>query len=169
MTASPLNSAELGRMVGLTDWQIRRLNLDGVFPRIATGRHAGFDPYVCVPLFVEYVRRGAEKTVGLAQSRQSLVDAQRHALELKTRHSERELIPADEVSQSIEAIMTAVGASLDGLGGRVCNELATITDAAVIRQRIFDECRRIRNTAAAALEALAGVAPGSEGAALGTP
>jgi hypothetical protein len=162
MSVSPLNSADLGRLVGLTDRQVRRLNRDGIFPREGKGRHAGFDPFVCVPLFVEYVRRGAEKTTGIADSRQKYVDAQLRALELKTRHTERELIPAEEVSQGMEAAMVTLGAGLDALGGRLCSELAGITDAAVIRGRIFDECRRLRNSAASALEALAGVAASRE-------
>lgn len=165
MSECPINSSELGRLIGLTDRQVRRLNRDGVFPREGTGRHAKFNAYICVPLFVEYVRRGAEKTTGIAESRQKYVDAQLRALELKTRQTMRELIPAEDVCQTMEATMTTVGAQLDALGGRVCSELTGITDAAVIRARIFDETRRIRNTAASALELLAGVAASREGAA----
>jgi hypothetical protein len=149
-------------MLGIDGRHVRRLNADGVFPRAGKGRHAAFDPFVCVPLFITYVRQGAEKTVGIAQSRQALVDSQRRALELKTRRTERELVPIEEVAQGFEAAMVAIGASLDGLGGRLCGELVGMTDVAVIRQRIFDETRRIRNTAADNLDALARVAPRSE-------
>jgi hypothetical protein len=147
-------------MIGRTDRQVRRLHRDGVLPKAGKA----FDAYVCVPRFIAYLNAGAERSSSVASSRQALIEAQRKALELKTRRSERELLPAADVAQSIEAIMVAVGSQLDGLGGRVCSELAAITDAAVIRARLFDECRRIRNTAAAALDALAGPAPGSEGA-----
>jgi hypothetical protein len=164
MSVLPLSSIDLGRMIGRTDRQVRRLHRDGVLPKMAGKQRTKFDAFVCVPLFLAYVSQGAEKSTGVANSRQALVDAQRKALELKTRRSEGELIPAEEVAQGFEAAMTAVGASLDGIGGRLCGELATITDAAVIRARIFDECRRIRNTAASALEALAGVTAGGEGA-----
>jgi hypothetical protein len=164
MTDCPLSSTELGRMIGRTDRQVRRLHREGILPKMADQQRTKFDAFVCVPKFLAYVNQGAEKSASVANSRQALVDAQRKALELKTRRSEGELIPAEEVNQGVEAIMTAVGASLDGLGGRLCAELAAITDAAVIRERIFNECRRVRNTAASALEVLAGVAAGREGA-----
>jgi hypothetical protein len=169
MSVCPLTSIELGRMLDRTERQVRRLHREGVFPKIGNSRRGRFDAYVCVPLFIAYLNQGAEKSSSVAGSRQALVDAQRKALELKTRRAERELLPAEEVAQGVEAIMTAVGTSLDGLGGRLCSELATITDAAVIRARIFDECRRIRNTAAGALEALAGIAPRSESAPSAAP
>lgn len=156
----PLNSTELGRLLGLDGRHVRRLNADGVFPRVSnTGRHVGFDPFVVVPLYVAYVRQGAEKTVGIAQSRQALVDVQRRALELKTRKAERELVPAEEIAQGFEAVMVALGAALDGLAGRLAGELVGMTDVAGIRKRIFDETRRLRNTAADSLEALAGNPP----------
>jgi len=164
-----LNSADLGRLLGIDGRHVRRLSAQGVLPRAGTGRHAMFDAFLCVPLFIAYVRQGGEKVVGIAQSRQALVEVQRRALELKTRRAEREVIPIEEAAQGFEAAMVALGAQLDGLGGRLAGELVGATDVAVIRQRIFDECRRLRNTVAGALEALAGNPARSEGTARASP
>jgi hypothetical protein len=170
MSVSPLtmNSAELGRLIGLTERQVRRLHRDGVFPRVGTGRHDGFDPFVCVPKFVEYVRQGTEKTEGIAQSRQGLIEAQRRDLELKTSERRRELLPFDEVAAAFEAAMTLIGGQLDAIGGRLCSELAAISDPATIRERVFSECRRVRNAAAGELEAFAR-APARRKGARGAP
>ena len=164
MSQSPINSVDLGLLIGLTSRQVRRLSRDGVLQRVGPGRHDGFDPYLCVPAFLEYVRRGAERTESIAHSRQRLIDSQFRASEFKNRQKERELVPIEQVNQCFEAAMTAVAASLDGLGGRLCNELAALADPGQISKRIFDETRRIRNTAAGALEALAGAPAGSQGA-----
>lgn len=60
----------------------------------------------------------------------------------------RKVVDIDAVASLVDAVMTTVGAQLDGLAGRVCVEMAAADDPALCRARLFDESRRIRNNAA---------------------
>ena len=148
------------RLLGIGERQVRRLAAQGVLPRV--GRK--FDPFACVPKFIAYLRTGAGESADLAEARLKLTEAQRRDLEVRTRQRERKLLAVDDVSNCFESAMVIVGSQLDGTAGRMCGELATISDPAVIRQRLFNECRRIRNAAADQLDALADDAESREGA-----
>lgn len=156
-----LTGALLGRLLGITDRQVRRLHSKGVLPKI--GRK--FDAFACTPKFTAYLRSGAGGSADLAEARLKLTDAQRRDLELRTRQRERRLLDLDEVAGCFDAAMVTVGSQLDGLAGRLCGELATVTEPALIRARLFEETRRIRNAAADQLEALTRIAAGSADAA----
>lgn len=156
-----LSGVDLARLLGITDRQVRRLAARGVLPR--AGRK--FDAFECGPRFTKYMRSGVGSSVDLSEARLKLTDAQRHDLELRTRSRERQLLDRDEVAACFDAAMVTIGSQLDGLAGRLCGELATVTEPAVIRARLFEETRRIRNAAADQLEALARGTAGSDDAA----
>jgi hypothetical protein len=156
-----MNSADLGRLLGLSARQTRRLAQDGVLPR--TGDR--FDPYQCIPAYVAHIQRRARDSATLTEARLKLTEAQRKDLELRTSEREKRLVPVEDVGNLFTATMTLVGAQLDGIAGRMCGELAGLSDPAVIRARLFDECRRVRNAAADQLEALAADAERRESAA----
>jgi hypothetical protein len=162
MSVSPfvLSSSALARLLATTDRTVRRLARDGVLRRAGTGSRAGFDLRHAVPAYVGHLRQQGQHSADLTEARLKLTEAQRRDLELRTRERARRLLEADEVGAVFDATMVIVGSQLDGLAGRMCNELATITEPAAIRQRLFDECRRIRNAAADQLEKLV---PDSEG------
>lgn len=67
---------------------------------------------------------------------------------------ERRLITKEEVQEITTSAMVIMATQLDGLGGRLAQQLAGESDPAVIRQVILDETRRIRATAAEELERL---------------
>lgn len=159
-----VSSSDLARLLTCTDRTVRRLAKEGLLPRMTNGRNAKFDAVVCVPAYIRYVRNGESGSTTIAQARLKLAEAQRREIELRTRRAERQLLPLDEVASAFEAAMVTVGTQLDGLAGRMAGELATLTDPATIRLRLFDECRRIRNAAATQLEAMAGDPPRNEGA-----
>jgi hypothetical protein len=154
----PLSAVDLARLLALSDRQVRRLYAAGVLPKV--GRR--FDAFVCVPKFVAYLRTGTGDSADLSEARLKLTEAQRRDLELRTRQRSRKVVDLDEVATVFDAAMVIVASSLDGLAGRLSNELATVSEPALIRARLFDECRRIRNAAADQLEALAGTPPGRE-------
>lgn len=156
MSGSPLilPSSELARLLVTSDRNVRRLASQGVLKRVG-GPRGGFDVRQAVPAYIRYLHGKGESSADLTEARLKLTEAQRRDLEVRTRQRERGLVPADEVGAVFDSAMVIVGSQLDGLAGRMCSELATLSDPAVIRQRLFDETRRIRNAAADELETLA--------------
>ncbi len=124
-SASPswlLSSADLARLLNVTDRHVRRLATQGVLPRV--GRK--FDPFACVPAFLLYLERGGDGSADLAEARLKLVEAQRREIESRTRRAEKRVLPADEVAGCFESAMTLVGSQLDALGRRFAAELAAL-------------------------------------------
>ena len=161
MSEFRLTGPDLGRLLGVTSRTVLRLHAVGVFPR--AGKR--YDPFACVPNYIEYVKNNSEASGDLVAAKLKLTDAQRRSVEHKNAVAERRVIDTAAVEQTLERVGSLIGSQLDGIGGRLAGELAAMSDPAAIRKAIFDECRRIRNTAAAELEALAGPAPHGGGAA----
>lgn len=161
-----VSTETLGKLLRISDRHVRRLHREGVFPRAGSGPRDGFDALVCVPKFLAHAE--AEEAGSLSEARRKLVEVQRRDLENRMRRREGETVDRSEVQRVFLAAMTAIGGQLDGLAGRVCGELAGMTEPAAVREVLFRECRRIRNAAAGELETLAGAAGGSEGTE-GTP
>jgi hypothetical protein len=139
-------------VLGLSRSQFDRLVRDGVLPR-STPRLYRLQEVV--PAFVQYLRDGREGSGDLAEERRLLTIAQRKQIELAIETRREQLVELDAAGRVFDAAMVIVGGQLDGLGGRMAAELAAISDPAVIRAKVFDECRRIRNVAANELEAFA--------------
>jgi phage terminase Nu1 subunit (DNA packaging protein) len=100
------------------------------------------------------------ETMDQAELRKARSDADMAAL--KTAQMANQVLTLEEVEQTVERVMVMCASQLDGLGGRVAARLAAETDSAVIRQVLFDECRRIRAAMAAELQASADTEAGSE-------
>ena len=73
-------------------------------------------------------------------------------LKLENDESERQLLPADDVRQAFSAALVELGGLLDGAAGKMAS------GDAVLRQRLLDEHRRIRETFA---DRLAGIGTGA--------
>ena len=156
-----LSPPDCARLLGISARQCRRLATQGVLPR--QGRQ--FDPFVVVPAFLAYVRRGSDASSDLAEARLRLTEAQRREIESRTRRGERLVLAADLVAGAFEAAMTLVGSQLDALGRRLAPELSQLIDPVLVQEKLFHECRRIRNAAADQLEAMASDPARREGAA----
>lgn len=90
-------------------------------------------------------------------------DAKRALLEEKHRQAklendtrERKLVKIDEVEDAFVEAMTIIAMRLDSLAGRMANELAGISDPAVIRQRLRNEIIGIREAASQGLSNFVG-------------
>jgi hypothetical protein len=160
MSTFQLSAPELGRLLGVTGRTVLRLHANGVLPR--EGKR--FDPFRCVPAYLDYIKNDREASGDLAAAKLKLIDAQRKAVEHKNAIAERRVIQIADVEVVLERVGVLIGSQLDGLAGRVAGQVASEADPAICRRIIFDECRRIRNAAAGELEALAGCAPHGEGA-----
>jgi len=159
MSSFQLTAPELGRLLNVTGRTVLRLHANGVLPR--EGKR--FDPFACVPRYLDYIKHDREASGDLAAAKLKLTDAQRKAVEFKNRGTEKALVPIADVEVMVERVGVLFGSQLDGLPGRVAGQIAGDPDPAAVRKVLFDECRRIRNTAAGELEALAGGAPHGEG------
>jgi phage terminase Nu1 subunit (DNA packaging protein) len=101
------------------------------------------------------------ETLEQAELRKARSDADLAAL--KVAQQANQVLELDQVEQTVERVMVMCASQLDGLGGRIAARVAAESDPAVIRQVVFDECRRIRAAMAAELQAAADTEAGSEG------
>lgn len=83
--------------------------------------------------------------------------------EMKVAEAANAVIPLDAVEAMFEQALVLVATQLDGIAGRIAATVAAESDAAVCRQVIFDECRRVRDAMAAQFEARAALEARSAG------
>jgi hypothetical protein len=141
------------RVLGISRRQFDRLVTAGVLPRAAEARR--FDLLATGPAFFRYLRDGKAESSNIAGARLKLIEAQRRALEQRTRERDGELIERAEAWRVFSSALVEIGAAFEGLPGRLAGELATIDTPATIHEMIANETRRIRETAAASLEQFA--------------
>ena len=87
--------------------------------------------------------------------RERLARVQADKVELENARKRGELIYADQVAEVLSTLAADVAAGMDAISGRLANELAGITDPAVIRGRIREEHRAVRGAFADATTKLA--------------
>jgi hypothetical protein len=139
-------------VIGLSRKQFDRLTRSGVIPRESPRT---FNLVKVGPAYFQYVRDGRAESSTLAEARLKHIEAQRRSIEQRSRERSGELIERAEVRRVFSAAIVTVGASLDGLPGRLSGMLAAIDQPARIHEVIADEARRIRNAAAEELDRLA--------------
>lgn len=76
--------------------------------------------------------------------RERLMRAQAEAFELKNAQSRRELCTVAFIEELLLGMAADISGRLDGLPGRMANELAGISDPAIVRARLLEETRGIR-------------------------
>lgn len=96
--------------------------------------------------------------------RERLAKAQADKVELENARRRGELILASVVAHVLSSLGADLAARHDGLAGRVANELAGITDAAAIRERLLIELRGVRSAIADGVEKLSDALGSPEGA-----
>ncbi len=128
-----------------------------VLVRGRTGMPSTIDPVTAIDWEVEHARVEASPKPGSQRERLAKEQADKLALENAKRRSE--LVLASYVSEIFNGLAADISARLDGLPGRVANELAGINDPAQIRSRLLDECRAIRSGVAGYLLQLANTPP----------
>lgn len=89
----------------------------------------------------------------LNEERRRLIVEQRRGYELDNRAREAELLPAEEVKTDCLAFAAIVAGQLEALPARVVPRLVALTDPAVMRKVLRDECRAIRVAAGEAFAA----------------
>lgn len=143
----------VAHLLGITSRQVQRLVKTGIIPRTARGH---YDLAASVQAWGAYLAQG-KTTAEIGTERRRLIAAQASKTELDVRRMNGELLDAEDVAIVLNEAMTIIATGLDGLGGRLAAELASLTDTAVIRQRLLTETRRIRGVAADKLAALGAI------------
>ena len=147
-----VSASHLAEIAGLSVSQLNRLVSAGVMPK---AKRAVYATEKALRALIDYYRQGREGTGNIAVERLRLTVAQRKALEQTTAIKARELVPADEVQTLFCATLAMSMSQLDGMGGRLCNDMAAQSDPAICKKVMFDETRRIRAALAADLQSFA--------------
>lgn len=105
-----------------------------------------YDFPVVVQTWVKF-NMNARTASGVFDAKKSLLEQKYREAKMENDVRERKLVSLDEVDDAFTEAMTMIAMRLDGLSGRFANELAGISDPAVIRQRLRNELISIRAAA----------------------
>lgn len=105
-----------------------------------------YDFPVVVQTWVKF-NMNARTASGVFDAKKSLLEQKYREAKMENDVRERKLVELDEVDDAFTEAMTLIAMRLDGLSGRLANELAGISDPAVIRQRLRNELISIRASA----------------------
>jgi phage terminase Nu1 subunit (DNA packaging protein) len=158
----PTSAAQLASLAGVTAEHINKLARDGIVPKARRGQ---FDTEAAIRALVQYYRQGREGSTTYAEQKLEHVRAQTEDVRQRTAIRSGRHVPLEEVRTAFDATLNIFSASMDGLGGRVANELAPEPNPAVIKGKIDEETRRILQSASASLAAYADDQEGGAGAA----
>ena len=148
----------IAELINLTPRRIQQLAKDGVIPKPKRGL---YDAGLTIRAYVEFLQKATEGRAPDATSaavkvqKSRLLEAQARRAELETAKAEGKMLDVNDVQQVFNEMATVVASGLEALPGRVAGELATITDPAVIRQRLLREARQIRSSLADKFQSLA--------------
>lgn len=141
-----VSTSELASVLGLTVQRIGQLQNEGVIPQHARGQYR---LGASVQAYAHYL--GSRRpTRDSEHSRLARVQADK--IDRENRRARGELLPREVVDETLQGVHAAAVPLLDGMGGRLANELSGISEPAVIRERIQDECRAVRTAVADYLE-----------------
>jgi len=157
-TAYP--AATLAKLLNLTERRIQQLAKEGILIKVQSGK---YDLVRSVQGYVKYLqdramgRQDAHYTdpTDIRLERKRLIKAQADNAECEYQVRRGELVALDVVKDLFNEVAVLYGSSLDALPGRLAQELAGISDPALIKSKLFDECRQLRNLTAEHLERLA--------------
>jgi len=148
------NAATLSELWGISKESVFGFVKQGM-PRDARGKYGVKE---CTRWFTAYLYdRIAGGPTDLADERKGLVKAQRQREEIRNRQMLGELLPAELVTTTLNAMATVFAGQLDGLGSRLGAKLAATDDPAAVVKIINDECRSIRTSTSEATINLASV------------
>lgn len=164
-----VTAGEFARLIGMSSGWVSK-QMDAGMPATRTGKSGAkvsIDTAPAIQWLLERAAAGAEERPDSQRDR--LAREQADAVALANAQRRGELVPIGQVRAVASELIVRLGSALEGLPGRLANEIAGISDPAEIRARIGDEIRGARTAFAHGIEAMAGVpagatAPGSAGA-----
>jgi len=160
MNAPTYPASTFAKLFDLTERRIQQLSKDGIIPKSIDGK---YELVGVVRSYVKYLQVRAQGRQDAAYTdptdirleRKRLIKAQADNAECEHQIKRGELVAFSVVENLLNEVAVLYGSSLDALPGRLAQELAGLSDAAVIKNRLFDECRQLRNLTADHLARLA--------------
>lgn len=153
-------AAALANLLNLTERRVQQLAKEGIIPKAKKGQ---YDWVSCVKNYIQYLQdRALGRTDGryrdasdIKFERKRLIKAQADNAECEYQLRRGELVALNLVIEILNEVAVLYGSSVDALPGRLAPELAGMNDPALIKAKLFDECRHIRNLTAERLERFA--------------
>lgn len=141
----------IAKLFDLTERRIQQLAADGIIPRAVKG---SYELIGSVQGYIRFLRNAVEKQ-GSGTSNEALKEKRSEYLDIRSKSElldyqkkAGQLLDLEDVQTVLNEAMTIIATGMDGLGGRLANELAGDSDPASIRQKLLNETRRIRASAA---------------------
>jgi len=145
--SKPIQMSAAARVIGIHYRHLARLAEQGWVKK-----EPGFGLVKLTSAVQGYVKSLKDSTPTRNSMRTELVDMQRQKLALQIRSTAGELLPIAMVDETIQGMSVEFVSLLEGLPSRLANELAGISEPAVVREHLLDEVRRIRSVVAKHLE-----------------
>lgn len=148
LTGCYISSPALAELLGCSPDMVRKYVNDFGMPRQGKGKYLLGE---CVQWYINRLRLRADgaETSDIAEEKLKLVRAQRHRVELENKKRRGELLDAELVATVLNQSASVYASQLDGMGARLAALLSGMTDPGEIQRVLFDECRSIRESAAA--------------------
>lgn len=158
-----INAKQLARIFAVSQGLVSTWLNEGL-PAIRPGRSGAvvlIDLMRACPWILARTGEAApDSALGIARVRFETARAEKFELENARRRGE--LVLLSYVSEIMNEMAADLGARLDAISGRCANEFAGITDPALLRQRLLQECRAVRLGAAEHVLKLANTPPAGE-------
>jgi hypothetical protein len=136
----------LAAVLGLTDRRLRQLRDEGHIQQTDDG------DYELGPAVQGYARfLGSRKPIRDSEHA-ALARAQAEKVRRENLRARGLLQPVELVDETLQGVTSVVVSELEGIPGRLANELAGTSEPAVVRARLQDECRAVRTAVADYLE-----------------
>lgn len=143
----PYNRVQFGKLCGKHTKTVERW-IDEGMPAEKHGGKYVIELETALPWLCERSKAPA----GSARERLAQVQAER--VELDNEKERKNLLRLDHVTDIMTSAVAQLASQLDGVAGRVANDLSSETNPAVIRQIVLDEHHRVRSAYADALQKL---------------
>jgi phage terminase Nu1 subunit (DNA packaging protein) len=145
--------SHLAKLYGITERRVQQLAKEGVFVR---DHHGEYDLVASVRSYTEYFRSLVEKEdEPLKHQRLRLLKAQADRAEEENRQSAKTLVEIALVGDFLEDVALHYATCIDAFPGKLAHELINIQDPAVIKAKLFQECRILRQATAKRLQQFA--------------
>lgn len=131
---------EFAKLCGVSPATVTNWMNDGM-PCVRSGR-AGKEVQIDIEKAMPWVIAHREAPPG--SQRERLAKAQAEKVEMENEQRRGRTIDAGQVEETMLGLAAYLAREHDALPGRVANELAGINEPALIRSRLLEECRAIR-------------------------
>lgn len=149
----------VARCFGRTGTMIRKWVKAGILPQ-PTKPASDYNLIECVQAYVDWVKRRKEMTGEFDAKRQVLVEKHK-ALKMENDRRGGKVVDIEEVEDVYLRTIATIAMRLEAIPGRMAAELSSISDPAIIRQRLRHEVSDIRTSAESGLKAFVDGAKGS--------